>query len=194
MCHRTRTRDARQICTVFADIYDMVRGILLGVVLTVVSIALGAYLFIVTGGVPVSTGANPLPFEAAVARLALHAGERKAGTESNPLPATDQNFEAGARSYSQSCAICHGLPRARPTAIAAGMFPRPPQLFTPDDMVTDDPEGVTYWKVTNGIRLSGMPAFGKALADAERWQLTMLLKNADHLPPAVDGVLTASTN
>ena len=50
------------------------------------------------------------------------------------------------------------------------------------DMMTDDPEGETYWKVTHGIRLSGMPGFESTLSDTERWQLAMLVKHADNIP------------
>jgi thiosulfate dehydrogenase len=56
-------------------------------------------------------------------------------------------------------------------------------------MVTDDPEGSTYWKVTHGIRLSGMPAFAKTLSDTQRWQITMLVAHADKLSPAVEAEL-----
>ena len=70
------------------------------------------------------------------------------------------------------------------------MFPRPPQLLTADEAVTDDPEGATYWVVTHGIRLSGMPAFGGALSDTERWQVTALVAHADKLPPAVSAILS----
>jgi len=56
-------------------------------------------------------------------------------------------------------------------------------------MVTGDPEGVTYWKVTHGIRLSGMPGFGGALSDTTRWQLTMLVAHADKLSPTVQAAL-----
>jgi len=63
------------------------------------------------------------------------------------------------------------------------MFPHAPQLFTPRGMVTDDPAGVTYWKVNNGIRLSGMPSFHAALTDDQMWQVTALLNRADKLPP-----------
>lgn len=52
-------------------------------------------------------------------------------------------------------------------------------------MVTDDPEGVTYWKVTHGIRLSGMPGFESTLSDSQRWQVTMLMAHADKVSPAV---------
>ena len=69
------------------------------------------------------------------------------------------------------------------------MCPPPPQLFDLKDMVTDDPEGVTYWKVTNGIRLSGMPGFGGALSDTQRWQVTMLVAHAGSLSGAVQAAI-----
>jgi mono/diheme cytochrome c family protein len=51
--------------------------------------------------------------------------------------------------------------------------------------VSDDPPGETYWKVANGIRLSGMPAFKGVLTENEMWQVSLLLANADKpLPPA----------
>jgi mono/diheme cytochrome c family protein len=56
-------------------------------------------------------------------------------------------------------------------------------------MVTDDAEGVTYWKVTNGIRLSGMPGFASTLSDTQRWQVTMLVAHADKISGAVQAAL-----
>jgi mono/diheme cytochrome c family protein len=72
------------------------------------------------------------------------------------------------------------------------MFPSPPQLFEKDDMVTRNPEGITYWKVTHGIRLTGMPGFGSALSPTQRWQITMLVSHADKLSPAVREALNPS--
>ena len=54
--------------------------------------------------------------------------------------------------------------------------------------VSDDPAGETYWKVANGIRLSGMPAFSHVLNQTEMWQVSQLLANADK--PQPPGVLT----
>jgi thiosulfate dehydrogenase len=65
------------------------------------------------------------------------------------------------------------------------MFPHAPQLFTAKETVTDDPVGVTYWKVKNGIRLTGMPGFQKALSDQQMWQVAALMASADKLPPDV---------
>jgi mono/diheme cytochrome c family protein len=54
--------------------------------------------------------------------------------------------------------------------------------------VTDDPAGETYWKVENGIRLSGMPGFKGALTDQQMWQVSILLANAHSLPPEAEKV------
>lgn len=70
------------------------------------------------------------------------------------------------------------------------MFPVPPQLF--EDMVTDDPVGETYWKVANGIRLTGMPAFSKSLSDTQMWQVSLLMANADKLPEPTKAALSQS--
>jgi mono/diheme cytochrome c family protein len=68
------------------------------------------------------------------------------------------------------------------------MFPRPPQLLKGKG-VTDDPAGETYWKVANGIRLTGMPAYKKTLSEREMWQISELLAGADKLPSEVTDVL-----
>jgi mono/diheme cytochrome c family protein len=104
----------------------------------------------------------------------------------------EANLLVGARKYTEHCSVCHGGPHAPPTGIAKGMFPPPPQLF--EHMATDDPEGITFWKVTSGIRMTGMPAFKKTLSDTERWQVTMLLAHAARLPARVLASLTGSTD
>jgi mono/diheme cytochrome c family protein len=56
--------------------------------------------------------------------------------------------------------------------------------------VSDDPPGETYWKVDNGIRLTGMPAFKGVLTDAQIWQVSLLAASADKpLPPEAVGIL-----
>ncbi len=69
------------------------------------------------------------------------------------------------------------------------MYPGAPPLWekhpnVPAVGVSDDPPGETYWKVANGIRLTGMPEFKTQLNDTEIWQVTLLLSNADKALPA----------
>jgi thiosulfate dehydrogenase len=80
------------------------------------------------------------------------------------------------------------LPGQTKTPTAKGMFPEPPQLFNGHG-VTDDPAGESYWKVANGIRLTGMPAYTGSLSENEMWQISLLLANADKLPQSVHSVL-----
>ena len=68
------------------------------------------------------------------------------------------------------------------SAAAKGLSPAPPQLAR--DGVEDDPEGVIYWKIAHGIRFTGMPAFGKSLAQPDIWKVTLFLKQMNALPPA----------
>lgn len=68
--------------------------------------------------------------------------------------------------------------------MAKGMFPKPPHLFRGKG-VTDDEPGETYWKVVNGIRLTGMPEFKHELNDTQMWQVSLLLANADKISDAV---------
>lgn len=51
------------------------------------------------------------------------------------------------------------------------------------------PVGETYWKVANGIRLTGMPAYTNALSETEMWQVSLVLANADKLPQQVRTIL-----
>ena len=67
-------------------------------------------------------------------------------------------------------------------------FPTPPELFKGQG-VTSDPVGVTYWKVANGIRLTGMPGFNGSLSTEQMWQVSLLLSNANKLPDTVVSAL-----
>jgi mono/diheme cytochrome c family protein len=143
------------------------------------------YWYFRSGSAPVATSAGAIPLEQWLAMSALHARANKEAPKNVPIAADQSAFSAGATVYKTNCAICHGLPNQPPPAIAKGEFPKPPQLFKSDEMVTDDPPGVTYWKVANGIRLTGMPAFRTSLSDAQMWQVSLLVAHADKLPPSV---------
>ena len=158
---------------------------------TVISFLTGLFLLPLLGWicfrygyVAVATAAPPMPFERQLAHLALHAHIRKEAPADSPLQADDENFLAGAHVYRNECASCHGLPGQAAFPMAKGMFPRPPQLFKGHG-VTDDPVGETYWKVANGIRLTGMPAYRDSLSEKEQWQVSLLLANADKLPQPI---------
>jgi mono/diheme cytochrome c family protein len=164
------------------------KGFVLGVMVTMVSVAATVYLYFAAGIAPVATSAPPMPFEKQFARIALYARMKKEMPTQVPVPGDEANLIAGVHIYVEQCAVCHGVPGKQQTAIAEGEFPRPPQLFRGKG-VTDDEPGKTYWKVANGIRLTGMPGFNQQLSATEIWQVSLLLANADKLPDSVKAVL-----
>jgi thiosulfate dehydrogenase len=149
----------------------------------------GEYLFLTRGGMPVSTKGGPMPFERFIAKAALRSAIGSGGGQPSPIPADETNLVAGARVFREQCAVCHGDWEQPPSAIAKGMFPSPPQLLPPKKGVTDDPVGETYWKVKNGIRLTGMPGFAESLSDTQIWQVSLVLLHAHELPTAAQDAL-----
>ena len=162
--------------------------IIVAFVIGLIILPLFGWLYFRFGYAPVATASSPMPFEKRLAQLALNARIQKEAPKDSPLQASDVNYQAGAHIYRENCAICHGLPGQPASATSKGMYPRPPQLFKGHG-VTDDPAGETYWKVSNGIRLTGMPAYTNSLSPTEMWQVSLLLANADKLPQQVRSAL-----
>ena len=170
----------------------MVKGFLVGILVGVLLVVIGLYFYFATGQAPVATKDPEMPFEHRFAHMALDAYLNKKPHPNSPVPADETNLLAGAKVYAEYCAVCHGLPGEPKTAIADGMFPKPPQLFHGVG-VTDDEAYETYWKVYGGIRMTGMPGFGDRLSGTQMWQVSVLLKNADKISPAVKAQLASSS-
>ena len=166
------------------------KSFILGFLAAVVLLVVGATGYVKLGFVPVATASAPLPFEKLVTGIALHARMDKEAPADSPISPTEDVYASGTRVYRDNCAVCHGLPGQPQTAIAKGEFPKPPQLFKGKG-VTDDPAGETYWKVANGIRLTGMPGFAGSLSTDQMWHVSLLLANADKVSPAIKSALQA---
>lgn len=160
------------------------RQFIFGFIAALALIAAGGLSYVALGLAPVATASAPLPFEKLITGMALNARVKKEAPKSSPIPASDEIFAAGAQIYRNNCAVCHGLPGQDRTAIAKGEFPKPPDLFKGKG-VADDPAGVTYWKVANGIRLTGMPGFSSSLSSEQMWEVSLLLSNGGKLPATV---------
>jgi len=167
--------------------------VLLGFVLGIVVVAgvIAGYLYF--GALPVATADKAFPFEKEIVRVPLKA-RIESQMKTAPFGTGEDVYEGGARIYRAQCAACHGTP-GKDVAFAKYMYPDAPQLWKKHAKgnvvgVSDDEPGETYWKVANGIRLSGMPAYEHVLSDTEMWQVTLLLKNADQqLPDPVMRIL-----
>jgi mono/diheme cytochrome c family protein len=98
----------------------------------------------------------------------------------NPFPASAENFQAGMEHFSDHCATCHANDGSGDTLFGKGLYPKPPDMRTGETQNKSD--GELYYTIENGIRLSGMPAFGEEHSvggDAETWHLVLFIR---HLP------------
>jgi thiosulfate dehydrogenase len=168
----------------------MFKGLIVGILLALLLIAGGVYFYFASGHAPVATSAPPMPFEKSLARTGLHAYLEKLPHPEPQVPADEANLIAGAKVYQEQCAVCHGLPGEPKSAAAQGMYPAPPQLFHGVG-VTDDDAWESYWKVENGIRMTGMPGFKGQLTEKQIWQVSVLVKNADKISEPVKKELAA---
>ncbi|HWB32406.1 MAG TPA: cytochrome c [Acidobacteriaceae bacterium] len=145
------------------------------------------FLYLSFGHLPVAVGDKPFPFENRIVKVPLAARIHREMPSTPPISATADNLNAGAQIYEDKCEFCHGTADSESSA-GRSMFPSAPRLWLKRKNgvvgVSDDPVGETYWKVKNGIRLTGMPAYNKMLSDTEIWQVSLLLSVADKPLPA----------
>jgi thiosulfate dehydrogenase len=158
------------------------------------------YFYLRFGYAPVSTSASPLPFERFFARLAMRATLSHEVPTADTVPPTEAGLKAGANLYRENCAVCHGLPNVPQTAISKGMYPHPPRFFRPDRPTLYDSSRPfrpaspkAYWKVKNGVRLTGMPGFQQSFTEQQLREVSEFVGNARNLPPAVLDVLEGKT-
>lgn len=100
------------------------------------------------------------------------------GTRDVPSPTVPDNeasVTAGDGLFGMECASCHGSDGRKPAPIGQSMYPRVPSLSSPAVQSLSDKE--VFWVIKNGIRLSGMPGFGRINTDDEIWQLTYYVRS-----------------
>jgi thiosulfate dehydrogenase len=168
----------------------MWKGLAFGVAVTIIVAAAVVWLVVQEGFLPAAAmGAQPLWLENWAANASLGATlAREAPKGRNPVRLTEDNLIEGIKLYSLNCVICHGTAKgnAGATPVAKGEYPAPPQLAS--EGVEDDPQGLKFWKIKNGIRWTGMPSWQGKLNDQQIWTIALFLNQMDKLPPAAEQV------
>lgn len=87
--------------------------------------------------------------------------QRHARSPSPPPPANA--LMLGAAHYTEMCESCHGAPGVEPSEVGQGLNPRAPHL---DKVARQWTDPQLFWIVKHGIRMTGMPGFGKTHPDS----------------------------
>jgi mono/diheme cytochrome c family protein len=101
----------------------------------------------------------------------------------NPAPNTPENIRAGMEHFADHCFLCHANNGSGDTSFGKNMYPKPPDMRSAETQ--DKSDGELFYTIYNGIRLSGMPAFGqKDQSDADStWQLVHFIRHLPSLTP-----------
>lgn len=136
----------------------------------------GLWLFIQHG---ISARDEPTAVEAFVARRLRHLAVPRADRDAkNPVAATPELLARAREHWADHCASCHGNDGRGRTAIGQNLYPKAPDMTSPDTQSLSD--GELFYIVENGVRLTGMPAWGTpGQGDHETWELVHFIR---HLP------------
>ncbi len=110
---------------------------------------------------------EPSSVEAFIAgRLRRMAIPRAAREVKNPVAASPEVLSGAMEHFADHCAICHANDGSGKTLIGRGLYPKPPDMSQAATQKLTD--GELYYIIENGIRFTGMPAFGEESAGMRR--------------------------
>ncbi len=163
-----------------------------GIVLGLLLVALGAGLFLWTGAYNVAASSPPGKMETRLATFALNKSiQKRAPATKNPLSASPDVLRAGLSHYRENCVVCHGALGVDASEFGEGLNPPAPDLTLP--RVQERPDGEMFWIVSNGIRMTGMPAFSPTHKEGEIWKIVAFLRHLPELTPEEQRELKART-
>lgn len=162
------------------------KGFILGIVVTIAVIVIGAFVVSNFGLYPIGADNPPSTLERRLAGRAMdvYADNHKPNTN-NPIEANAKNLMEGAKQYEEHCAFCHGGAKAKISPMRAKFNPPVPQLI---NRVPHDPDAWLYWVTKHGVRMTGMPTWDGILSDDEIWKIVAFVKNSNKLPPEAQSV------
>lgn len=113
-------------------------------------------------------------------RLAIPTEARK---RVNPVAASDTVLAEARAHFADHCALCHANDGSGQTAIGRNLYPKAPDMRLPGTQHLTD--GELFYIINNGIRLTGMPAWGSGTPqdDEATWRLVLLIRRLIKLTP-----------
>jgi mono/diheme cytochrome c family protein len=153
----------------------------LTVVLVLVVVALAALAFILSGvyDVAASTPDTGL-VEWALRTTQSRSVHRRAEQVQAPKLDDPDLIRTGLIEYHELCVVCHGAPGVPISPVGQGLNPTPPELG--QESAGED-AGELFWITKNGIKMTGMPAFGVTHSDEEIWAIVAFLTKMGDLSP-----------
>jgi mono/diheme cytochrome c family protein len=107
---------------------------------------------------------------------------RAARAAANPVAFSPEVWAQSRAHFADHCASCHANDGSGNTELGRGLFPRAPDMRLAQTQ--DKTDGELYWIIENGIRLTGMPAWGAGGGDdVDTWKLVHFVRRLKELTP-----------
>ena len=152
------------------------------VALLVVAVATGALAFIYSGVYDIAATTPHFDLTFRVMRTAMEQSvKRQARKVTVPELDDPEKVHLGLRNFQEMCVVCHGAPGVPESQINKGLYPKAPNLA---EAAKDWTPAELYVITKNGIKMSGMPAWGPTHSEEELWSLVAFLKLLPTMPPA----------
>lgn len=156
--------------------------LLAGVLLGILIVILAAIGVAATGSFNVAAVSSPSRLEQTITAFTLDRSiARRASGSRNPFSSTAENLRVGLAHYKENCVSCHGAPGVPESEAGMGLNPSAPDLTLPRIQKMSD--GELFWVISNGIRMTGMPAFSLTHKPDEIWKIVGFVR---HLPELTD--------
>jgi mono/diheme cytochrome c family protein len=155
-----------------------------GLVIVLIAVIAGAAALALIVEYGFSARAEPSAVEAFVARrLRRLATPRSAREARNPISKTPDILSEARAHFADHCAICHANDGSGKTEIGKNIYPKAPDMREPSTQSLTD--GELFYIIHNGIRLTGMPAWGSddVEKDHDSWKLVHFIRHLPHLTP-----------
>ncbi len=105
----------------------------------------------------------------------------EAKAAANPYPFTDQKLPAAQDHWVAHCSLCHALDGSGDSTVGKNMYPKPPDMRA--SLTQDLSDGEMYYIISNGIRFTGMPAWGGEDSAEDMWDLVSFIRRLPQLSP-----------
>jgi mono/diheme cytochrome c family protein len=101
----------------------------------------------------------------------------------NPVPVSQTVLASARAHFADHCATCHANDGSGETSIGRNLYPKAPDMRKPATQTLSD--GEIFWIIKNGVRLSGMPAWGADTKEDDRvtWELVLFIRHLPRLTP-----------
>ncbi|MBX9590534.1 MAG: cytochrome c [Hyphomonadaceae bacterium] len=145
-----------------------------GIVVGALAATLAGVLFLISGAYNVAATDPHWRVSSWLLQTAMQRSiEVHGGGDRAPAQFSKEQVDRGLRQFAEMCVTCHGAPGKDAGEIGKGLYPTPPDLAD-SARQWDNPH--LFWIIKNGIKMTGMPAFGPTHSDEKIWDIVAFVR------------------